>query len=352
MTGTRTTRHLFVLGFAATSVLIGTGWCLNASAWQRSARPYIPRPSEVHPLSRGQAQASQLPGPLPSDKTGTILPPAQPPAKPNDPAQKYGQFQAASGTVDENTGMITARDFVYTVDDMKVTGVNGRYNKDTKVLDAENNLALDNPKHHVTGDKAHVDNGKAKLAVFTGNVVIVIKPKDKSAELGSADIASEKSKGGTITCDHVDDYYKKQFVILRGHLTFKQKITKKNGATVERTLTADHAEYDGKNDKMHLFAPVELVDTDDQKGHFKDDVFIGTKEGEETLKTDGPANFIFIIPEDKDDSEDTPAGKTPVSTDTPTGSGKREKPPAGTEKQNPPPAGTDTKQNPPPQKSQ
>ena len=336
MTNTQTARCLLLSGFAATSVLIGTGWSLHAGAWQHSTRPFVPRPSDVRPLSRGQAPASQFSSPRPLD---TVMPAQQvtPLAKSNDPVQKYGVLKAASGTMDEKTGIITARDFIYTVDDMKVTGINGRYYTNTKVLDAETNLALDDPKHHVTGDKAHVDNGKAKLAVFTGSVVIIVKPKDKPAEPGANDVANGKGKGGTITCDHVDDYYKKQFVILRGHLIFKQKITKKNGAMVERTLTAEHAEYDGKNDKMHLFAPVELVDTDNQEGHFTTDVFIGTKEGEETIKSDGPATFKFIVPEDKDDPGNAPADNSPPAVDPSTGSVKEDRPPAGPGKQDTPP---------------
>jgi hypothetical protein len=275
---------------------LAAGVLLGAGAQQRSPRPFVPRPSDLRPIPSGQA------APIPP--AGSATPSHAPAAgRPGDPPQKAGTLDADYWTMDEKTAVITARNFLYTVDDMRVTGAKGKYNKEKYLLDADGNLTLDDNEHHVTGDRAHVDDSaKAKVAVFTGNVVIVLKPKEKPAtEAVSSDVSSEKSRGATITCDHVDDYYKKKFVILKGHLTFKQKITKQNGRTVERTLTAEHAEYDGKNNKLHLFAPVDGKDTEDQAAHFNTDVFVGTKEGEETLQSDGPGHITFKVDEEKDD---------------------------------------------------
>jgi hypothetical protein len=336
MSNSKTMRYLSLSALAAISVLIGTGWSKHAGAWQGRPRPFIPRPSDVRPLSQTQTPATRLPG-------DTAVPGQRgaPTGKADDPAKKMGSIDAEDYTLDEKTGVITARDFTYRADDMTVTGAKGRYNKNSKVLDAESNLVMDDPEHHVTGDKAHVDNGKAKLSIFTGSVIVVVKPKDKPAAAGGSDVADEKGNGGTITCDRVEDYYKRKFVILIGHLTFKQTITKKDGSTVDRTLTAEHAEYDGKTDKMHLFAPVDLKDTDNQEGHFKKDVFVGTKEGEETLKTEGPGHIIFVIPDDKDDAEENTPGKPQANGD---------KTPAPV-KQDTPPAGTDNKKDPPVKKN-
>jgi hypothetical protein len=320
MTQSTTARYLSLSALAA---LIGAGWCLQAEAGQSARRPFVPRPSDIRPISRAQASA-----PLPEDKAA---PSQKPPdaVKPGDTTTKWAEFNAASGgDVDEKTGITTGHDFTYKEGDMVVTGANARYNKKTKVLDADGRLALDNPRQHVTGDKAHVDNSKkAKLAVFTGSVVIVIKPKDRPADAGANEVAGEKGKGGTITCDRVDDYYKKDFAILTGHLTFKQKITKKDGGMVERTLTADHAEYDGKHDKMHLFPPVDVKDTDGQEAHFTTDALVGTKEGEETLESKGKISLKILLDDDADDSGDTSAGPPPAAGPAPAGAGKQEPPP-------------------------
>jgi len=340
MSGARTVRFLSLSALAATTALIGTGWSLHAIAGQGKPRPFVPRPSDLRPLSRGQ-EASPPAIPLPGAKAPASLTP--PAGKSDSPKPKLAGFDCEDPTVEEKTGVITGRDFTYKEEDMVVTGAKAHYNKNTKVLDADGNLVLDDPKHHVTGDKAHVDNSrKGKLAIITGSVIIVLKPKDKPVDAPANDVADEKGKGGTITCDRVDDYYKKEFVILSGHLTFKQKIAKKDGHMVERTLTADHAEYDGKNDKMHLFAPVDVKDTENQEAHFQKDVYVGTKEGEETLKSDGPAKFIFLVDEDKDDSGDTAGDKPPA-----TAGGKS----AGAGKQGSPPAETDKKQDTPVKKN-
>jgi hypothetical protein len=92
---------------------------------------------------------------------------------------------------------------------------------------------------------------------------------------------------------------------------------------------------------MHLFAPVDAKDTDNQEMHFKKDVFVGTKEGEETLKSDGPSSMTFIVNDENDDAEDNSSGKTPAIGD---------KTPAPA-KQEPPPVGTDNKQGTPVKKS-
>jgi hypothetical protein len=344
--------------FGSATVIIGIG-ILAAGAQQRGSRPYIPRASEVRPISRSQPPAV-LPSPSAVKSASERVPAAQSKSGADQP--KQGGLDSADLFVDEQTGIVTGKNFTYTENDMVVTGAKARYNKNTKVLDAEGSLTMDNPKHHVTGDIAHVETKKSvKHAVFNGNVVIVIKPKETTP--GSTDnVASEKGKGGTITCDHVDDYYGRNFVIMNGHLTFKQKITKKNGKVVERTLTAEHAEFDENANNLHLFPPVDMKDTENQEAHFTKDVYIGTKEGEETLKSES-GKFVFNIDQDEDESDSAngakPDDKTgPISSGTP-GAGK-ETPGAGKQdtpvttpdkKQDPPASPPDKKQDPPVKKT-
>ena len=207
-------------------------------------------------------------------------------------------------TWDAKTDVHTGKNFKYTEGDMIVTGNTAHDNHNKKLLLATGNLIMDDPKHHVTGGKADVDYGRKKLAVLTDNIVIVLKPEPDTPGTANPDatIGSERRQGVVITCDRVEDYYKRKFTILKGHLVFRQKIKKQDGKIVERTLFAEHAEYDGKTDQMHLFAPVNGSDTDGQEAKFEKDVFVGTKEGEETLKSDGPSHFTF--PLDKSDGAD------------------------------------------------
>src|SRR5437879_1153272 len=105
---------------------------------------------------------------------------------------------------------MTGTGVTYRRDETVITGNKAQHNDETKILDAEGNLVLDDPKHHVTGDKAHVEQNKS-LAIITGNVVIVLKPEEEAANNGAPPatgsendrqkVGSEKKHGGTITCD-------------------------------------------------------------------------------------------------------------------------------------------------------
>src|SRR5579871_6155520 len=82
---------------------------------------------------------------------------------------------------DSKTNSTVGHNFIYTRGDSVTKGDNGRYKEvDTKthegILDADGNLVFDDPQHHATCNKAHIDR-IAKLAVFTENVVLVLKPE-------------------------------------------------------------------------------------------------------------------------------------------------------------------------------
>ena len=234
-------------------------------------------------------------------------PAAKDTAAPTKQGQKQGLFDGKEVTYNAQTDILTASDIVYTEEDMKVTGDKGRYNKNTRQLLAQGNLVMDDPKHHVTGGKADVDNSK-KIAIITENVIMVMKPApDNGNSKPDADVNSERKQGIVITCDYVKDYYKSKFVILKGHLVFRQKIKKKDGSTVERVLMAEHGEYNGATDKMHLFRPVKGHDSDGQTSDFEDDVLLGTKEGEETMETKGRTKIQINI----DDSDNSGDGEAP-----------------------------------------
>lgn len=262
------------------------------------------------------------------------------PARPGgDNKQKEATIEGVDVVVDQRTGITTGHKIWYREADMTLYGDNGRYNKKTRVLEAEGNLSLDDPKHHVSANRAHVDNSETKLAIITGSVVLTLKPEvksdakqpitaggnrparaegrragdadpvaagqgDPSRKPGSRESDQEnpqeaRKHGGTATCDRVEDHYKRKFVVLRGNLVFTQKFVNSEGRSIERRLTAEHAEYDGKADRLVLFAPVHAVDSDGQEMHFEKDVRVGTKEGAETLSSSGRFQARIKIDEDE-----------------------------------------------------
>ncbi len=206
------------------------------------------------------------------------------------------------------TGIAKGKNVVYTEGNMKFTALTAVYNDNTRQLDAQGNLELDDPKHHVTGDKSHVDR-KKQQAIITGGVIITLKPTPQDPNVpANPDTAKQRQYPVIITCDRVEDSYKKDFIVLTGHLIFKQNILKDNGKMVERTLTSEHAEYDGKSNQLHLFQPVKAHDSEGQTIDFENDAFVGTKEGDETLTTPGKSTVHFNL--DDATKEDPVAEKT------------------------------------------
>lgn len=285
--------------------------------------------SRTHTASAQDSSAPKKTGSKPTDKAAVDK-------------TKWATIDAVGWEYSEKTGEHTGSNFVYKEEDTTVTGAKLRYNEKKDILDAEGSLTLQDPRHIATGDKAHIENGKKKLAVITGNVVIILKPdqqeslsdsattnvtpKATSTAPGKAEVKTApvsppagtdsgdeknsvrktRSEGGTVTCDIVEDYYRRKFAIMRGHLVFKQKVKKKSGEMVERTLTAEHAEYNGKKDEMELFAPVDSHDTDGQELHFEKNVIVGTKEGDESLQSKGKVKFRVRIDRSDDEPEPVP----------------------------------------------
>jgi lipopolysaccharide export system protein LptA len=232
----------------------------------------------------------------------------------------------------QKTGISTGRNFTYRERDTVITGQKAQYNEKQNRLLAEGELVLDDPKHHVVGDKADVDNSKRKLAIITGNVIITIKPKaEQSASPPEGTVptapvtppaeavkndekenaSSVRGKGVKIFCDRVESQYdrRKKYVKIFGKtVKFTQKFTNKDGKEVERTVIAEHAEYDGIKDELVLFAPVKATDTEGQVMNFSGKVRVGTKEGEEWLESKEKSTGIFRVPDEDDEEEN---GKTP-----------------------------------------
>lgn len=281
-------------------------------------------------LGAGWATGQKQPMP-PQGKSSGKTPAVAP--KSEQPPKGFAQFEMEEGDVNEQTGISAGRNFTYREKDTVITGDKVQFNNKTDRLIAEGDLIMDDSKHHVIGDKANVDTSAKKIAIITGNVVINLKPKaeptapqpnnavplapvEPPQEAGkpkeNETVASARGKGVTIFCDKVESYYssKKKYVKIFGKtVKFTQKIVKKDGTEVERTVIAEHAEYSGLTDKLQLFAPVKATDTDGQEFNFSGDVWIDTKEGAEAMKSKEKFKGIIRVKEEEDEDKD--AGKTP-----------------------------------------
>lgn len=206
------------------------------------------------------------------------------------------------------TQISTAHHFTYTRGSRVITGDNGRYDKKNHILDADGHMVMDDPEHHGTCQKAHVEESKA-LAVLTGDVVLTLKPQTPAPSDNPNDISAGKNQGAVVTCDQVDSYYKKKFTVLHGHLVFKQHILREGQEPLDRTGTAEHAEYDDKNEVLTLFPPVLGHDSDESQFYSNDkQVVIVTKSGEETI-TGAHGRVVAHMKEDAQDDNPATAGQ-------------------------------------------
>lgn len=257
------------------------------------------------------------------------------------------------GNTDQHTGLTNMRNWVYTRDGLVISGSTGRYNEKADTVDSDDPVVLDDKKHHITSDKAHVEHVEKKrslrLVVLTGHAVMVLKPdlpanSDKVAPAAVQPPGSsqpgvlkpvglsgqqptapnpqtptdpappeqnsheqkekeERSHGGTATCDKLEYKTAAKYATLTGHVVFKQSFLDKDGKQVERTTTCEHAEYDGKLDQLHLFKPVHFESNQKQNFDTTDDMIIGTKEGEEKMTY---SHFKISFERQEDDEDATP----------------------------------------------
>lgn len=302
----------------------------------------------------GEALAHQTATQTGKDTKPSSAPAAPTQAKPNLPVARAAAnadpdratLEINHPSSDETTGIYRGRDFVFSQEDMVITGSEAKDNRKTDILDAEGNIVMDDTKHHMTSDKVHMDHvergRKLRLVTFTDHVVLVMKPETDADAAGASPPPTggtkapagsppngnplpvetkqapdedrekanqQKRHGGTATCDHLDYKYAAKYSILTGHVVFTQRFKDKDGKEVERTLTCEHAEYDSKADKLHLFKPVHYEDNQDQDLKTNDDVFVGTKEGAETTDFVGKVIFVFPAQQDEDDNGDTQNAK-------------------------------------------
>ena len=324
-----------------TGAIAGLGLTLPIAG--QTSKPVSSPPAAHAPSNQKSGAGSGLPQTNPAPGT----------------TDKMATFIWSHYYLDEKTGLGSGHAFTYKLGDAILTGDNVSINTKKNLLDADTNLALDDPKHHATANKAHVDRTKGKeVALYTGNVVLVLKPEiepnaGKMPARGSKELlpapviippevqngiggqppagvnqpedrTTLQKRGATIYCDNVEHRYKLKYFILRGHVIAKQRILRENNTILERTLTCEHLEYDAKADKMTLFPPVALIDSDGQQGRNETDkVTIGTKEGEENIAS--PGRMIGTIFPPQDDEADTPDPNPPPAQAQPKPQGNPKK---------------------------
>ena len=99
--------------------------------------------------------------------------------EPTKPKEGYADLDMEDSKTNNKTGITTGRNFTYREKDTVITGQKAQYNRDEKRLLAEGSLVLNDPEHHVVGDKADVDNSAKKLAIITGSCLLYTSPSPR-----------------------------------------------------------------------------------------------------------------------------------------------------------------------------
>jgi hypothetical protein len=211
------------------------------------------------------------------------------------------------------TGKGQAKQIKVVDGDTNITGDLGSWDQKGKTAEAPGHLLMTDPKADATGQKVVIYYKKSRrLLVLTGSVEITVKPKKENPAPGGPKPAAlqEKSTGGeaeedredsprkypaVITCDKLEYEYAKdkKHAMLTGRFKVVQKLPDKT-----RTLTAEHAEWFGLEERIDLHPPVHWEDTKGEKGDTKYLVKVYTTEGDERLESTGTGSITVPVEEE------------------------------------------------------
>jgi len=330
-------KSTYLYGTLITSASIITIACGLTQVAAQSQNPPPKPPAKQTPLPIQPRPTTQ------TDSGGALT--TQPPETDQD------GLDFAEATDTEKTHVLLLHDWKYTRHDMVVTGTIAVYDKDRDIIDTDQPIVMDDKRYHLTADTAHIEHvdksKELRTVTLTGHVIMVLKPELKESQVppaavgpppqaaapalaqppakapgGGADTSrkdaeEERNHGGTGYCDKLIYKTYSKLSTMSGHVVFKQSFTqkdaeKKTTKQVERTLTCDYAENDGKANLLHLFKPVHFESNQDQKLDTPEDVVMGTKEGEETMTI--KKGSLKFTPETDDD--DQPTGAKPGAKET------------------------------------
>lgn len=219
-----------------------------------------------------------------------------------------------SADLDEANGLAIYKKAVLIDGDTILHADELKVHRQQKTCDASGNLLITDPQADITGEKATLNYTRSmRTAILTGSVKIILKPRkaaptpapvsvtDNSAKLDNSQdttIASARQNPAIITCDKVVYQYakEKKQAVLTGAFKVVQKLSDRS-----RTLTAEHADWFGNDEKVILYAPVHLEDTRGFSGDSAENVTVYTADGKESVKLQKGKATLPV-----DDEEDLP----------------------------------------------
>ena len=181
------------------------------------------------------------------------------------------------------------------------------YRESTRTAVASGNLKVYDDQSTITAETCTV-NFKDKKSVLAGSVRMIAKPKVKATtETATQTATAETSKPKSlrdewkdeveITCDKIEYWYKDKRAVVSSPLKMVQK---------SRTMTADSATYNGKDEIVQLVGNVKGTDEKDKHSFSAPKVTISLKKDDEWIEAE-KATGTFYVKED----ETSPAPPAP-----------------------------------------
>lgn len=263
----------------------------------------------------------------------TQTPPRKEAGRSDDPSERPWHLTFEDLFHNDATGEGEATMVVATSDqDTRVQADRFRWNDKTRKAWASGNLSMKDERTEGTADQVEIDYAaKRRLMVLTGNVKLVLKPRRQQSETGpSGGNGEAESKETTpaedeennplagvrdypieVTCDRAEYEYArdKRHAVLTGNFRAVQKLR-----DFTRTLTAEKAEWFGREERLVLRGPVKLEDTKGRKGETPEDVEIFTAEGKEGIKL---RKGTYVMPvEERSETAAPPAEPAKGNTGT------------------------------------
>ncbi len=164
---------------------------------------------------------------------------------------------------------------------------------------ATGKLRLEDPRVDLEGAKLEIWYGEnQKRALLQNQVRMRIKPRDTQPP-SEEETELEQAKRYPIdaTCNEIEYFYRRKVAYLRGNIKAVQQLPE--GRT--RTLTADEAEYDQKNERLILKGKVTL-DEPDRIRLETTLAIVSLVEGEETVELPQGATGVFYYTEEDEEA--------------------------------------------------
>lgn len=214
------------------------------------------------------------------------------PDSPQQPREIEVRFKQARGTGEAQIGTgLTFRD-----QDAHAAADKAEVYDRKKYILATGALFFEDPRVRLEGEKMEIWYDSQKRALLHGTVRMRIKPQ-KTEPPTEEETEAEKAKHYPIDAEcagGIEYFYRKKLASLRGGIRATQQL---EGRT--RTLTADSAEYDQKNERLILRGNVVLDDPERFRitTHL---LIVSTKEGSDEFEMpEGGSGVIYYTEEEE-----------------------------------------------------